>query len=205
MNPERYDFIRKLEKAEEKSFGPALMDEEGNAYFAIKVKNKYGCVYVEVGKDLQARVINYMDMFDSCKCEPGTVAKALASIPDIDAKRKAALEAYNVFESKLSKAKKAKGYVANVLLKAYKWINSGKLSNEAMSLIGQAIKSIKSGNASLAKKLDRFLTDQGEPDNLLIQVTSEDIVNMIRREIGNMASVNKQNHGESYVFAGFYF
>lgn len=205
INPERYDFIQKLENAEEKGFSPVLQDEKGNTYFAIKVKNKYGCVYVKVANDLQAQVINYMDMFDSCKCKTDTVANDFTSIPDIEAKRKAALDAYNVFESKLSKAKNAKVNVTNVLVKANKWITSGKLSKESMSLIGQALKSIKGGNISLAKRLDKFLTELGEPDKLLIPVTDEDIVNMIQQELGNISTVNTQKHGEAYIFAGFYY
>lgn len=204
-NPERYDFIQKLENAEEKGFSPVLQDEEGNTYFAIKVKNKYGCVYVKVANDLQAQVINYMDMFDSCKCKTDTVANDFSSIPDIDAKRKAALDAYNVFESKLSKAKNAKVDVTNVLVKANKWITSGKLSKESMSLIGQALKSIKGGNITLAKRLDKFLTELGEPDKLLIPVTDEDIIYMIQQELGNITTVNTQKHGEAYIFAGFYY
>lgn len=205
IKPERYDFIQKLENAEEKGFSPVLQDEKGNTYFAIKVKNKYGCVYVKVANDLQAQVINYMDMFDSCKCKTDTVANDFTSIPDIEAKRKAALDAYNVFESKLSKAKNAKVNVTNVLVKANKWITSGKLSKESMSLIGQALKSIKGGNISLAKRLDKFLTELGEPDKLLIPVTDEDIVNMIQQELGNITTVNTQKHGEAYIFAGFYY
>lgn len=205
INPERYDFIQKLENAEEKGFSPVLQDEKGNTYFAIKVKNKYGCVYVKVANDLQAQVINYMDMFDSCKCKTDTVANDFTSIPDIEAKRKAALDAYNVFESKLSKAKNAKVNVTNVLVKANKWITSGKLSKESMNLIGQALKSIKGGNISLAKRLDKFLTELGEPDKLLITVTDEDIVNMIQQELGNITTVNTQKHGEAYIFAGFYY
>lgn len=205
INPERYDFIQKLENAEEKGFSPVLQDEEGNTYFAIKVKNKYGCVYVKVDKDLQAQVINYMDMFDSCKCKTDTIANNFSSIPDIEEKRKAALDAYNVFESKLSKARNAKVDVTNVLVKANKWITSGKLSKESMSLIGQALKSIKGGNISLAKRLDKFLTELGEPDKLLIPVTDEDIVNMIQQELGNITTVNTQKHGEAYIFAGFYY
>lgn len=205
INPERYDFIQKLENAEEKGFSPVLQDEKGNTYFAIKVKNKYGCVYIKVANDLQAQVINYMDMFDSCKCKTDTVANDFTSIPDIEAKRKAALDAYNVFESKLSKAKNAKVNVTNVLVKANKWITSGKLSKESMSLIGQALKSIKGGNISLAKRLDKFLTELGEPDKLLIPVTDEDIVNMIQQELGNITTVNTQKHGEAYIFAGFYY
>ena len=204
-NPERYDFIQKLENAEEKAFSPVLQDEKGNTYFAIKVKNKYGCVYVKVAKDLQAQVINYMDMFDSCKCKTDTVANDFSSIPDIDAKRKAALDAYNVFESKLSKAKNAKVDVTNVLVKTNKWITSGKLSKESMGLIGQALKSIKGGNITLAKRLDKFLTELGEPDKLLIPVTDEDIVNMIQQELGNITTVNTQKHGEAYIYAGFYY
>ena len=204
-SPERYDFIQKLENAEEKTFAPVLQDEQGNTYFAIKVKNKYGCVYVKVAKDLQAQVINYMDMFDSCKCNTDTVANDFSSISDIDAKRKAALDAYNVFESKLTKPRNANVNVTNVLVKANKWITSGKLSKESMSLIGQALKSIKSGNTPLAKRLDKFLTELGEPDKLLIPVTDEDIVYMIQQELGNITIVNTQKHGEAYIFAGFYY
>ena len=106
---------------------------------------------------------------------------------------------------KLSKAKNAKVDVTNVLVKANKWITSGKLSKESMSLIGQALKSIKGGNTTLAKRLDKFLTELGEPDKLLIPVTDEDIVNMIQQELGNITTVNTQKHGEAYIFAGFYY
>ncbi len=204
-NPERYDFIQKLENAEEKFFAPVMQDEKENTYFAIKIKNKYGCVYVKVAKDLQAQVINYMDMFDSCKCTPNTVEAASDTIENIESKRKAAMDAYNVYESKLSKAKNAKVDVTNVLIKANKWITSAKLPKESMSLIGQAIKSIKSGNITLAKRLDKLLTELGEPNKLLIPATTEDIVNMIQQELGNITSANTQKHGEAYIFAGFYY
>ena len=74
-----------------------------------------------------------------------------------------------------------------------------------MSLIGQALKSIKSGNITLAKRLDKFLTELGEPDKLLIPVTDEDIIYMIQQELGNITTVNTQKHGEAYIFAGFYY
>ena len=41
---------------------------------------KNGCVYAKVANDLQAHVINYMDMFESCKCKPDTVANDFSSI-----------------------------------------------------------------------------------------------------------------------------
>ena len=204
-NPERYDFIQKLESAEEKSLAPLLQDEKGNTYFAIKVKNKYGCVYVKVAKDLQAQVINYMDMFDSCKCTSNTAEAAFNTIENIESKRKAAMDAYHVYESKLSKAKNAKTVVSNVLIKANEWINSQKLPKESMSLIGQAMKSIKAGNTTLAKRLAKLLTELGEPDELLIPVSPEDIVNMIKQELGNITAANTQNHGKAYIFAGFYY
>ena len=204
-NPERYDFIQKLKCAEEKSLAPLLQDEKGNTYFAIKVKNKYGCVYVKVAKDLQAQVINYMDMFDSCKCAANTAEAAFNTIENIESKRKAAMDAYHVYESKLSKAKNAKIVVSNVLIKANEWINSQKLPKESMSLIGQAMKSIKAGNTTLAKRLDKLLTELGEPDEMLIPVSPEDIVNMIKQELGNITAANTQNHGEAYIFAGFYY
>lgn len=204
-SPERYDFIQKLENAEEKTFAPILQDKEGNTYFAIKVKNKYGCVYVKVAKDLQAQVINYMDMFDSCKCTADTLANSFSDTKDIEAKRKSAMDEYNRYERKLPKAKNLKLDVTNVLVKAYKWSTSAKLPKESMSLIGQAIKSIKGGNYTLAKRLDKLLTELGEPDKLLIPVTPEDIVNMIQQELGNITIANTQNHGEAYIFAGFYY
>ena len=204
-NKERYDFIQNLKTAEEKSLAPLLQDKSGNTYFAVKIKDKAGCVYVKVEKDLQAQVINYMDMFDSCRCRPDTVANDFDSISDIEAKRKAALDAYNVYENKLSKAKNAKADVTAVLAKANKWISSGRLSKESMSLIAQALKSIKGGNTTLAKRLDKFLTELGEPDKLLIPVTDEDIVNMIQKELGNISIANTQKHGEAYIFAGFYY
>ena len=34
---------------------------------------------------------------------------------------------------------------------------------------------------------------------------SEDIVNMIQQELGNITSANTQKHGEAYIFAGFYY
>lgn len=204
-NPERYDFIQKLENAEEKFFAPVMQDEKENTYFAIKIKNKYGCVYVKVAKNLQAQVINYMDMFDSCKCTPNTAETAFDTIENIESKRKAAMNAYHIYENRLSKAKNAKIDVSNVLIKANEWINSQKLTKESMSLIGQAMKSIKAGNTTLAKRLDKLLTELGEPDKLLIPVASEDIVNMIQQELGNITSANTQKHGKAYIFAGFYY
>ncbi len=204
-NPERYDFIQTLESAEEKSFVPAMQDEKGNSYFAIKIKNKCGCVYVKVEKDLQAQVINYLDMFDSCKCATNTAEASFDTIENIESKRKAAMNAYHIYENRLSKAKNAKIVVSNVLIKANEWIKSQKLPKESMSLIGQAMKAIKAGNTTLAKRLDKLLSELGEPDKLLIPVSTEDIVNMIQQELGNITTANTQKHGEAYIFAGFYY
>lgn len=203
--PERYDFIQKLGAAEEKSVQPVLQDEAGASYFAIKIKDKYGCVYVKVTGDLQAQVINYMEMFDSCRCVPDSAEAPLPAQAELEAKRKAVLDAYHVYESKLSKAKNAKADVTNVLAKANKWIASGSLTKESMGMIGTAVKSIKNGNMTLAKRLDKLLTELGEPESQLIPVTSDDVVNMIKNELGNIAATGNQKNGEAYIFAGFYY
>ena len=216
-NPARYDLIQSLEKAEEKSVQPLTTDKEGNSYFAIKVKNKYGCVYVKVGSDLQTKVINYMEMFDACKCSEETTetcnsdryapsTRLLHSDDsEVQAKRKAAFDAYNVYENRLSRAKNSKVSIANVLAKANKWISSGTLQKESMALVGQAVKSIKNGNTILAKRLDKVLTALGTPESQLIPITSEEVVNMIQQELCSIAASNTQKHGEAYIFAGFYY
>ncbi len=201
-NPERYDFIEKLESGEEKMIEAVLEDSAGNSYFAIKIKDKYGCVYVKVDSSLQGKIINYMDMFDACKCKPETDEKAFSS-EQLNSRRKIALETYHVYESKLNKAKKAKVDVTNTLSKANKWISSKKLDKESMSKIGNAVKSIKGGNTVLAKRLDKLLNDMGNPDDQLIPVTSEEIVQMIDSALKNIAADNTTKNGEAYIFAGF--
>ena len=201
-NAERYDFIEKLESGEEKLIEPILEDSAGNSYFAIKIKDKYGCVYVKVDSNLQGEIINYIDMFDACKCNPETEEKTFTA-EQLDSRRKIALETYHVYESKLNKAKKAKVDVTNTLAKANKWISSKKLDKESMSKIGNAIKSIKSGNNALAKRLDKLLNDMGTPDDQLIPVTSEEIVQMINNELGNIVADNTNKNGEAYIFASF--
>lgn len=201
-NPERYDFIEKLESGEEKAIEAILEDKAGNSYFAIKIKDKYGCVYVKVDSALQGEIINYIDMFDACKCKPETVEKPFTT-EQLDSRRKIALETYHVYESKLNKAKKAKVDVTNTLSKANKWISSKKLDKESMSKIGNAIKSIKSGNTVLAKRLDKLLNDMGNPDDQLFPVTSEEIVQMIDDALRNIVADNTSKNGEAYIFASF--
>ncbi len=201
-NAERYNFIEKLESGEEKVIKPILEDKAGNSYFAIKIKDKYGCVYVRVDTNLQGEIINYIDMFDACKCKPETEEELFTS-EQLDSRRKIALETYHVYESKLNKAKKANVDVTNTLDKAIKWITSKKLDKESMSKIGNAIKSIKLGNNALAKRLDKLLNDMGNPDDQLIPVTSEEIIQMINNELGNIVSDNTTKSGEAYIFASF--
>ena len=201
-NPERYDFIEKLESGEEKAIEAILEDKAGNSYFAIKIKDKYGCVYVKVDSALQGEIINYIDMFDACKCKPETVEKPFTT-EQLDSRRKIALETYHVYESKLNKAKKAKVDVTNTLAKANEWISSKKLDKESMTKIGNAIKSIKSGNTVLAKRLDKLLSDMGNPDDQLFPVTSEEIVQMIDDALRNIVADNTSKNGEAYIFASF--
>ena len=141
-------------------------------------------------------------MFDACKCKPETEEKAFTA-EQLDSRRKIALETYHVYESKLNKAKKAKVDVTNTLAKANKWITSKKLDKESMSKIGNAIKSIKSGNNALAKRLDKLLNDMGNPDDQLIPVTSEEIIQMINKELGNIVADNTTKNGEAYIFVSF--
>ena len=91
----------------------------------------------------------------------------------------------------------------NTIAKANKWISSKKLDKESMSKIGNAIKSIKAGNKTLAKRLDKLLNDMGNPDDQLIPVTPEEIVQMINNELGNIIADNTNKNGESYIFASF--
>ena len=204
-NKERYDFIDKLDTAEEKAVEPIAQDNEGNSYFAIKVKDKYGCVYVKVDSNLQGEIINYMDMFDSCKNKFDTGEKLLSSVVSLDSKRKVALDTYHGYESKLNKARNANVNITGILEKATQWIGSKKLGIESMSKIGSAIKSIKSGNIILARRLDKLLTAMGNPDEYLIPVTSEEIIEMIDKELGVIATDNNSKNGEAYIFAGFYY
>ena len=70
-------------------------------------------------------------------------------------------------------------------------------------MIGSAIKAIKGGNKPLAKRLDKLLNEMGNPEDQLIPVTSNDIINMIKQELGNIATVNTLKNGEAYIFASF--
>ncbi len=201
-NAERYNFLENLESGEEKVIEPILEDKAGNSYFAIKIKDKYGCVYVKVDANLQGEIINYIDMFDACKCTPKAEEKSFTA-EQLDSRRKIALETYHIYETKLSKAKKENVNVTNTIAKANKWITSKKLDKESMSKIGSAIKSIKSGNKVLAKRLDKLLNDMGNPDDQLIPVTSEEIIQMINNELGNIEADNTTKNGEAYIFASF--
>lgn len=201
-NADRYDFIEKLESGEEKLIEPLLVDSTGNSYFAIKIKDKYGCVYVKVDANLQSDIIDYSDMFNACKCNPESIEKSFKP-EQLESKRKAALDAYNVYENKLNKPKPLNDFEKGVIEKANKWIFNKKLNKESMSMIGSAIKAIKGGNKPLAKRLDKLLNEMGNPEDQLIPVTSNDIINMIKQELGNIATVNTLKNGEAYIFASF--
>lgn len=202
-NEERYNFILHLEKAEEKCIKPVKQDTAGNSYFAIKTEGKYGCVYVKVSPNLQGQIIDYMDMFDSCKCETDDGFEEFPKPDDWETKRKAALDTYHIYENKLSKPKNMNRNIIDIIAKANKWTSGKKLDNKSIHLIGTAIKSIKAGNLSLAKRLDKLLNEL-EDTQRLFSVTDEEITNMIERELGTIASVNNKKNGEAYVFAGFY-
>ena len=141
-------------------------------------------------------------MFDSCRCKKNTNENVFNSELQ-EPKRKAALNAYNVYETKLNKPKPLTDFEEKVIEKANKWIINKKHNKESMSMIGSAIKSIKGGNKPLAKRLDSLLTAMGNPDSLLIPVTSEEIIQMINKELGNIATVNTMKNGEAYIFASF--
>ena len=204
-NIERYNYLMGLPAAEEKSIIPVLKDKEGFSYFAIKIKDKAGCLYVKVNKNLEAEVINYIEMFDSCKCNYNSMTKEFASQERLLDIRKAAFEEYNAYENKLSRAKNSNEEITNTLAKATKWIYEGGLDEESMHYIGLAIKLIKNGNITLAKRLNYLLTKIGEPDSLLIPVTKEEIADMIKKELEMIAISNTKRKGEAYLFAGFYY
>lgn len=203
-NLERYEFIEKLESGEEKLLDPILEDSAGNSYFAIKIKDKYGCVYVKVDSNLHGEVINYIDMFHACSCKTESREKTFKS-EQLNSKREAALYAYNLYENKLNKPKPLNNFEQTVIEKANKWIINKKLNKESMTMIGSAIKAIKGGNKTLAKSLDKLLTEMGNPEEQLIPVTSKDILNMIKQELGNISTANILKNGEAYIFASFNF
>lgn len=204
-NEERYNFISHLEKAEELYIKSAVrQDITGNSYFAIKTKGKYGCVYVKVSSNLQGQVIDYINMFDSCKCEADVDFEESLKSDDWATKRQIALDIYHMYENKLSKPKNLKSNVSDVIAKANKWISGKKIDNKSKSLIGIAIKSIKAGNLTLAKRLEKVLNELEDTQNRLIPVTADDITYIIEQELGAIADSNNKKNGEPYIFAGFY-
>ncbi len=204
QNKERYDFIFNLEKAEEKCIELQAQNNSGASYFAVKIKDKSGCIYVKVNEDFTASVISYEEMFKSCRELKNANQKNLCDVKDLEQKRQAAINEYNQFVNRQTKSKKRKEAVTEVLVKANDWIRSEKLNPESIALLGSAVKSIKKGNTVLANRLDKLLEELNDKC-LLFPPTSEEIVNMIKDQLGNIAKENTKNYGQAYIFAGFYY
>lgn len=200
-NKERYEFIESLEKAEDKCIESVFADEKGNSYLAIKIANNFGCVYVKVDKDLHGQVISYMQMFDACKCSENAVA--LKATQNIEVIKEAALTEFHKYESRLTKSKKPSKKVTETLLKAHNFINGKKLTKELMSLIATAVEHIKNGNTALCDRLNKVLQELDKP-SLFEQMQEEEVIQIIKRELGNIAKENNKKHGDAYIFAGFY-
>ena len=155
-------------------------------------------------EDFTASVISYEEMFKSCRELKNANQKNLCDVKDLEQKRQAAINEYNQFANRQTKSKKRKEAVTEVLVKANDWIRSKKLNPESIALLGSAVKSIKKGNTVLANRLDKLLEELNDKC-LLFPPTSEEIVNMIKDQLGNIAKENTKNYGQAYIFAGFYY
>lgn len=202
--PNRYTFIEQCTTAKEKAIVPVIPNTGGLAYFALKEKEKSGCVYVKVMPDLTTEIISSIEIFDVCHCTPSDLSKTLPN--NTKEIREAALLAYRKFSTKLSKAKRLTKDATAVLERATGLINKKQLSQAAVAAIGNAIASIKKGNISLAKKLNTVLSEieQLKSTELLIPVTEEELTAKILKGIGMISDNRNVNSNNVYIYAGFY-
>lgn len=201
-NSERYEFLEKLPSVKSKAIAATDPKIAGNAYFAIKVEGKTGCVYVKTNKEATPTVISALEMFESCKCDQNT--KELPLPKNAKELENIALNAYKEYCTKPSKPKNLSKSVTQTLSKAKKLIDKKTLTKESQTLVTQAVSSIKNGNIPLAKRLTSLLTRMEKAEEDLIPVQSEEVVAMIKTELGSFAAKTDAKNGKAYTFAAFY-
>jgi superfamily II DNA/RNA helicase len=202
-NPQRFEFIEKLEKAEQKSVVPVNQDEKGNSYFAIKRKNNFGCIYVKVDPQLNSRVISFSEMFDEFRQNENMQEKSFPK--NREQADEAAIREVNVYQNKQFKAKSKSKEITEILKKAYDWTAREDLPLESKSLIGSAMKAIKNGNFTLAKRLNNVLSELSKKEEMLIPLSSEEVAVMMKNELSNISASTNARKGEAYIYGGFYF
>jgi hypothetical protein len=117
----------------------------------------------------------------------------------------AAIREVNVYQNKQFKAKSKSKEITEILKKAYDWTAREDLPLESKSLIGSAMKAIKNGNFTLAKRLNNVLSELSKKEEMLIPLSSEEVAVMMKNELSNISASTNARKGEAYIYGGFYF
>lgn len=200
--PERFEYINSVEAPIYSSF----QSEVSDSLFVVKTDlNMASSQYVRISSDApQGIIIPCLEMFQQCACTPET---ASANIARNEAKEQIALDAYNLYTHKLTKAAAsqnkfitaARGFIRT-------FISTAGLSPEAKQRLNIASTVIGKGDVALARKVCRLEQQYKDIQLSLFESSDEEKmarVNAIVEE--ELKALNRQmieRHGKPYIYFG---
>ena len=199
-HPKEFEYINSLEAP----ICSAFASDAPEALYVVKTDmNKAGSIYVQVDSNNgTAEIIPCLDMFLHCACKEDT--------PPVDRlrdeqKEKQAIEAYNIYMSKLTKvaASQNKSIIAS---KAFirTIISQAGLSAGAKQRLQIASKIISKGDVALAKKVCRLEQQYSDIQQSLFETTPEDkiarISSVIEDELKALTQKMIERNGAPYIY-----
>ena len=200
--PERFEYINSVEAPIYSSF----QSEVSDSLFVVKTDlNRTSSQYVRIPSNApQGIIIPCLEMFQQCACTPET---ASANIARNEAKEQIALDAYNLYTHKLTKAAAsqnkfitaARGFIRT-------FISTAGLSPEAKQRLNIASTVIGKGDVALARKVCRLEQQYKDIQLSLFESSDEEKmarVNAIVEE--ELKALNRQmieRHGKPYIYFG---
>lgn len=192
-NPERYEFIKNADKDLEQAVAT-----NGCAYFLVRTEKMSG-LYVKVWPEGRTDILFGSDMFR--EFEPDVDAKAVDLPIDWEEKKKAAVQAFgqyisrlNIQASKNEPATRAKGIIAALREK-------DKISTKSKNLLRDAGRIIRKGNTDLIRKVNRINDILNEGD-ILFTMSQEEIDAVISDALERIVEAQKKIDGTPYVLLG---
>ena len=200
--PERFEYINSVEAPIYSSF----QSEVSDSLFVVKTDlNMASSQYVRISSDApQGIIIPCLEMFQQCACTPET---ASANIARNEAKEQIALDAYNLYTHKLTKAAASQNkFIAAARGFIRTFISTAGLSPEAKQRLNIASTVIGKGDVALARKVCRLEQQYKDIQLSLFESSDEEKmarVNAIVEE--ELKALNRQmieRHGKPYIYFG---
>lgn len=205
-NPERFEEICAIPTP---LFSAQSKD---NTYCVVKTTgNNASSVYVQLPNEvnysadeqhlaaLDSQFVSCLDFLKTIRCEIDTEPYNIAfDMKDIEAR---ALEAYKIFASKQHRPMQNNKFVKQAKEVMRDLIALPNLTDEAKGRLTAARRIANKGNVSIAKKILAIAAHFLSGQQSLFELTTEDINEVINRELQNISAATIQHYGEPYLFA----